>query len=158
MTVVKSIPEGFSSVSAYLVVPDCKKAISFYQKAFGARPVMEIPCSDGQRVMHAQMRIGGSTVMMSDENPNWGMVSALTMDGSPVSLHIFVEDADSLFKQAVEAGCQVAMPMDNAFWGDRYGKVKDPFGFEWGIASRQEDLSLEEINRRARKFMDTGEM
>jgi PhnB protein len=158
MSEIKHIPDGFSTVSAYLVVPDCKEAISFYDKAFGAQPVMEIPCPDGQGIMHAEVRIGGSTLMMSDENPNWGMISAITMDGSPVSLHLFVEDADGLFERAVDAGCQVVMPMDNSFWGDRYGKVKDPFGIEWGIASRQENLSNQEIIERAFRFMETGEM
>jgi PhnB protein len=154
----KRIPEGFNTISAYLVVPDCIEAIAFYKRAFNAKQVLYIPGPGGKGTMHAQLRIGDSSIMLSDENPNWGQVSAITMEGSPVSLHIYTEDADTLFKQALDAGCQEVMPPDNSFWGDRYGKVKDPFGLEWGIASQLETLSRDEVIERANRFMATGEM
>lgn len=149
---VKPIPDGFNTVSAYLVVKDATKAIDFYQKAFGAEPgeVMRLP--DGSGVMHAEVRIGNSTVMLTAENPQWNARSAESLGGSPVSLHIYVNDADKLFQRALDAGCQVSAPMMDAFWGDRYGKVKDPFGIEWGIATHKEDLSPEETSKRAAEW------
>jgi uncharacterized glyoxalase superfamily protein PhnB len=148
----KPIPDGFNSVSAYLVVKDVEKAIDFYRKALGAEPGAMMKTPDGQAVMHAEMHIGNSAVMLSQENPQWEMKSAETMGGSPVSLHIYVDDADKLFQRAVDAGCEIAAPIMDAFWGDRYGKVKDPFGLQWGIATHKEDLSEEEIGKRAAEW------
>ena len=102
--------------------------------------------------MHAEMRIGNSTVMLTDENPQWEMKSPETLGGSPSSLHVYVDDADKYFSRAVEAGCEVVAPLMDAFWGDRYGKVKDPFGHQWGIATHKEDLSMEEIGKRAAEW------
>lgn len=148
----KPIPDGFNSVSAYLVVPNCEEALSFYEKAFGAKTVNRMRGPDGKSTIHAEMRIGNSTVMLSDENPEWGTKSARTLGGSPVSLHIYVEDADALFNRAVKAGCQVAYPMGDPFWGDRYGKVTDPFGLVWGIATHKEDLSEKELEKRGAEW------
>jgi len=152
---VKSVPDGFNTVSAYLVVKNAVEALEFYQKAFGAEAGARMPGPDGESTMHAEMRIGNSTVMLTDENPQWEMKSPATVGGSPASLHVYVDDADKAFNRAVEAGCTVAAPIMDAFWGDRYGKVKDPFGYQWGIATHKEDLSLEEMGRRAAEFFSS---
>jgi len=148
----KPIPDGFNSVSAYLVVKDARKAIDFYRKALGAEPGTTMKTPDGQAIMHAEIHIGNSTVMLSQENPEWEMKSAETLGGSPVSLHLYVDDADKLFQRALDAGCEVAAPIMDAFWGDRYGKVMDPFGLQWGIATHKEDLSEEEMGKRAAEW------
>ncbi len=149
---VKPIPEGFNTVSVYLVVKNAVEALEFYQKAFGAEPGVRMPGPDGKSTMHAEMRIGNSMVMLTDENPQWEMKSPHTLGGSPSSLHIYVEDVDKYFNRAIEAGCEVKAPLMDAFWGDRFGKVTDPFGHEWGIATHKEDLSGEEIGKRAAEF------
>ena len=148
----KPIPDGFNSVSAYLVVKDPQKAIDFYGKAFGAEPgdVMRMP--DGSAIMHAEVRIGNSTVMLTAENPQWHARSAETLGGSPVSLHVYVNDADKAFKRALDAGCQVSAPLMDAFWGDRFGKVMDPFGLQWAMATHVADLSEEEMAKGAAEW------
>lgn len=147
----KAVPDGFNTVSAYLVVPDANKAMDFYEKAFGAKRGAVMNGPDGG-VMHAEMQIGNSTVMLTQENPAWEQKSAATYGGSPVSMHMYVDDADALFNQAVEAGCSVTFPMSDVFWGDRYGKVTDVFGLSWGIATHKEDLSEEEMGKRAAEY------
>ena len=148
----KPIPDGFNSVSAYLIVKDPQKAMDFYRKALGAEPGVTMKTPDGAAIVHAEMHIGDSTVMLSQENPQWDMKSAETLGGSPISLHIYVDDCDKLYKRAIDAGCQVAAPLMDAFWGDRYGKVKDPFGFQWGIATHKEDVPEEEMGKRAAEW------
>jgi uncharacterized glyoxalase superfamily protein PhnB len=150
---VKPVPECFNSVSVYLVVKNAVEALEFYQKAFGAEAGTRMPGPDGKSTMHAEMRIGNSTVMLSDENPQWEMKSPQTIGGSPASLHVYVDDADKLFSRAVAAGCEVKAPMIDAFWGDRYGKVMDPFGYQWGIATHTEDVPEEEMGKRAAEWM-----
>jgi PhnB protein len=152
MPEVKPVPEGFNTVSCYLIVKNAREALEFYQKAFGAEAGVRMAGPDGQSTMHAEMRIGDSTIMLTDENPQWGMKSPETLGGSPASLHVYVADADKLFHRAVEAGCTVAAPIMDAFWGDRYGKVTDPFGHQWGIATHKEDLSEDEMAKRAAAF------
>ena len=149
---VKPIPDCFNSVSSYIVVKDPMQAIDFYRKAFGAEPGALMKMPDGETVMHAEVVIGNSTVMLTGENPQWEMKSAETLGGSPVSMHIYSEDCDKLFARAVDAGCQVAAPLMDAFWGDRYGKVIDPFGIQWGIATHKADYSEEEMGKRAAEF------
>ena len=149
---VKPVPQGFNTVSACLVVKNTVKALDFYQKAFGAEGGVCMPGPDGKSTMHAEMRIGNSTVMLADENPRWEMKSPQTLGGSPASLHVYVDDADKLFNRAVKAGCEVKMPLMDAFWGDRYGKVVDPFGHQWGIATHKEDVPEAEMGQRAAKF------
>jgi len=149
---VKSRPDGFNTVSVYLVVKNAVEALEFYQKAFGAEVGARMPGPDGKSTMHAEMRIGNSKVMLTDENPQWGMKSPTTLGGSPASLHVYVDDADKFFNRAVEAGCTVTAPIMDAFWGDRYGKVADPFGHHWGIATHKEDVRPEEMGRRAAEF------
>ena len=149
---VRPIPQGFNSVSCYLVVKGVTKAIDFYTTAFGAKPgaVMKMP--DGSAVLHAEVHIGDSTLMLTEENPQWEMKSAETLGGSPVSMHLYVEDADAAFQRATDAGCEVVSPLMDAFWGDRYGKLKDPFGLQWGIATHKEDVGEAEMGKRAAEW------
>lgn len=149
---VQPIPDGFHTVSSYLVVKNAVEAIEFYQKAFGAEPGVRMAAPGGAGTMHAEIHIGDSTVMLTDENPQWGMKSPATLGGTPVSLHIYTEDVDTLFKRATDAGCTVVAPLMDAFWGDRYGKVADPFGHQWGIATHIEDVPPGEMEQRAAKW------
>ena len=149
---VNAIPDGCNSVSAYLVLKDVKAAIEFYKKAFGATGDYCLEGPDGT-VMHGEIRIGNSTVMLSQENPQWNTVSAETMGGSPVSMHVYVDDCDAVFQAALDAGCKEVYPMMDAFWGARHGKLADPFGYQWGIATHTEDLTSEEITRRGHEWM-----
>jgi PhnB protein len=152
MASVKPIPDGYNTVSTYLIVKNSVEALEFYRKAFGAEPGVRMPTPDGKSTMHAEMKIGNSTVMLTDENPQWGAQAPETLGGSPSSLHIYVTDADALFKKATQAGCEVIYPINDTFWGDRYGKVKDPFGHQWGIATHKEDVPPEEMGRRAAEW------
>jgi len=154
---IDPIPEGFNTVSMYLVVPNAVEALEFYARAFGARPGVRMPGPDGTSTMHAEMRIGDSTVMLTDENPQWDMKSPRTLGGTPVSPHLYVEDADAIYNSAVEAGCEVVLPIMDAFWGDRYGKVKDPYGYQWGIATRKEILDAQQMIRRQREWFASQE-
>jgi PhnB protein len=143
---MKQPPKGYHTVTPGITVRDAAKAIEFYQRAFGAEEVSRMAGPDGT-LMHAEIRIGDSTIMLGDENPQWGTKSPLTLNGVHGSLHIYVEDADASYDRAVKAGCKVRYPLENAFWGDRYGKVTDPFGHEWGIATRVRDMSNEEMQK-----------
>ena len=154
---IQNLPEGFNSVSAYLVVPNAEEALAFYAKAFGAEIGMRMPGPGGKGTMHAEMRIGNSTVMLTDENPQWGAQSALTLKGSPVSLWVYVKDSDAAFNHAVEYGCEVVYPLMDAFWGDRHGKVKDPFGIDWGFATKKENPTPAEIKEGAAAWMKQAE-
>jgi uncharacterized glyoxalase superfamily protein PhnB len=149
---VKPIPEGFHSVTPHLVVKGAAKAIGFYKKAFGAEEVVRMPAPDGERLMHAEIKIGDSFVMLADEFPEMGGgKSPEALGGSPVGLMIYVPDVDATFNQAVAAGAKVKMPPTDMFWGDRYSKVTDPFGHEWAIATHKEDLTPEQMSERAAK-------
>jgi uncharacterized glyoxalase superfamily protein PhnB len=150
---VKAIPEGFHSVTPYLVVTNSVKALEFYTKAFGAKTLTRMP-GPNDSTMHAEMRIGDSKVMLADEFPEWGVKSPKTLGGSPVSLHLYVEDVDKVFQQATSSGCEVTMPPTDQFWGDRYCKVVDPFGHIWGIATRKENVSPEEMQRRQAEMLE----
>ncbi|MBI4879016.1 MAG: VOC family protein [Planctomycetes bacterium] len=149
---VRAVPEGFNTVSAYLVVPDAARASKFYAAAFGAETGLCMSGPGGKGTMHAEMRIGDSMVMLADENPHMGMRSPGSLGGTPVSLHLYVQDVDALFARAVAAGCTAVFPVMDAFWGDRYGKLRDPFGHEWGIATHKEDLPPAEIEKRQAEF------
>lgn len=146
-----AVPAGFNTLSAYLVVPDADAAMTFYEKAFGAERGM-VMRGPGGSIMHAEVKIGNSQLMLANENPEWEQKSALTLGGSPISLHMYVDDADAAFDKAVAAGCTVGYPLNDAFWGDRYGKVTDPFGVSWGIATQKEVLTEEQIAQRAKEF------
>jgi len=147
---VNPIPEGTHTVTPHLIVRSADRAIDFYKQAFGAVEVTRHPSPDGS-IMHAELRIGDSPLYLADENPAWGALSPLALGGSPVTIHLFVPDADATFERAVQAGATVRMPIDDAFWGDRYAQVGDPFGHVWSIATHKEDVSAEEMDRRARE-------
>ena len=144
---VSPIPANCNSVNVYLIVKDARKAIDFYIKAFNGKGGTCMTAPDGS-VMHGEVIIGNSTIMLSQENPEWHMKSAETLGGSPASLHIYVEDCDAVFQHAIESGCTEVAPVEDMFWGDRYGKVLDPFGFQWGIGTHIEDLDEAELKKR----------
>lgn len=148
----KAVPDGFNTVSAHLIVRDAGKAMDFYKKAFGAEEIMRMPGPDGKSVMHGEIKIGNSTVMLCDENPQWNCLSPAALKGSPVGIHLYVENADAAFDRAVKAGATPIMPLADMFWGDRYGKVSDPFGHQWSIATHKEDVAPQECARRAQEW------
>jgi uncharacterized glyoxalase superfamily protein PhnB len=141
---VKPIPDGYHTLTPYMTVRDAARAIEFYKQAFGAtdRGVMKGP--DG-KIMHAELMIGDSIVMLADEFPDYGALSPESVGGTAMGLHIYVDNVDDAFARAVKAGAQVEMPVMDQFWGDRYGKLKDPFGHKWSIATHTKDLSMEEM-------------
>ncbi len=146
----KPIPEGYHAVTPSLTFKDSKKALEFYKKAFGAKVLDYMPSPAGHGTMHATMQIGNSILMMGDEMPH--CKSAETLGVSPISLYVYVPDADATFQQAVSAGATVVMPVADMFWGDRAGNVKDPFGYPWMIATHKQDLSNDEIAKGAADF------
>jgi len=148
---VKPIPDGYHAVTPHLVIREAAKAIEFYKKAFGAVESARLPGPDG-KLMHGMIRINGSPVMLVDENPKWGIVSPKTLKGTPVTIHLYVEDADAFVAKAVAAGAKVTMPVSEAFWGDRYGVIEDPYGHKWSVATHVRDLSMEEIQQAMQKM------
>ncbi|MGH9797002.1 MAG: VOC family protein [Candidatus Polarisedimenticolia bacterium] len=150
----KGIPEGYQTVTPSLFVRDAARAIEFYRKAFGAEEIMRMPGPDGKGIMHAEIRIGDSAVMLADENPAWEAKSPESYGGTPVTLYLYVADVDAAFKRAVDAGAKVKMPVTDMFWGDRFGKIVDPFGHQWGLATRVETVAPDELARRARTFAE----
>ena len=151
-TVVKPIPDGFNSVSPYLAVRGAAQAIEFYRAAFGAQERYRLPAPDGKSIGHAELVIGNSIVMLSDEFPEYGKLSPLSTKGTSVTLVLYVPDVDAMFKQAVEAGAKVIQPVENKFYGDRAGCLADPFGHEWMLMTHVEDVSPEEMNKRLKDF------
>jgi PhnB protein len=145
---VKAIPDGYHSVTPYLCAKDAARAIEFYKKAFSAIERVRMTQPDG-RVGHAEIQIGDSMIMLSDEFAEMGAQSPESLGGSPVSIHLYVEDADAMFNQAVAAGAKVKRPIADQFYGDRMGGVEDPFGHTWWISTHKEDLSPEEFKKRA---------
>ena len=153
MSKAKAIPDGFRTVTPHMCIKDAAKAIEFYKHAFGAEELCRMPGPDGQSVMHAELKIGDSMIMICGEFPQMDYcLSPTSLKGTSVTISLYVEDVDKLYKQAVDAGATATMPPMDAFWGDRYGKVRDPFGHEWGIATHLEDLTPEEIGERATAF------
>jgi PhnB protein len=144
----KAIPEGYHAVTPYLCIKGAARALEFYKKAFDATELIRLAQPDG-RIGHSEIRVGDSVIMLSDEFPEIGARSPETVGGSPVTIHLYVEDVDTVFKQAVAAGAKVKRPVADQFYGDRMGGVKDPFGYTWWIATHKEDLSSEEIQKRA---------
>jgi uncharacterized glyoxalase superfamily protein PhnB len=145
----KPIPDGFNTLSAHVVVRGADQAIEFYKKAFGAEEITRIPGPGGKGIMHAELKIGDSMLMMCEEFPDMGAKSPAAIGGSPVTLHLYVQDVDQAFDRAVSAGATVKMPVTDMFWGDRYGRLTDPFGHEWSIATHKQDLTPEEISKGA---------
>jgi uncharacterized glyoxalase superfamily protein PhnB len=148
----KPIPAGYHSVTPSIIVRDAAQAIDFYKRAFGAEEISRMAGPDGS-IMHAEIRIGDSIIMLGEENEQWGTRSPLSTNGNPGSLHIYVADADAAFVRALNAGATVRYPLEDAFWGDRYGKVADPFGHEWGIGTRVKDLSDAEMRKAGEEWM-----
>jgi PhnB protein len=145
---VKPIPQGYHSVTPYLIVKGGNAAVEFYKKAFGARELFRIPGPDG-KVGHAEIGIGDSVVMLADEHPEMGARSPQTLGGTPVSILLYVEDVDAVVKQAVAAGAKIQRPVENKFYGDRMGTLDDPFGHVWHVATHIENVSPEEMKRRS---------
>ena len=143
---VKPIPDGMHSVTPHLVCDGAAAAIDFYKQAFGATEAGRLPGPDG-RLMHAQITIGDSAVMLVDENPQCGMVGPKSLKGTPVSIHLYVEDVDAFVERAVAAGAKVTMPVTDMFWGDRFGALEDPFGHHWSVATHQRDVRPEEMQQ-----------
>jgi PhnB protein len=149
---VKPIPDQYHSITPYMTVRDAARAIEFYKEAFGAkeRGVMKGP--DG-KVMHAELMIGDSIIMLGDEMPEFGALSPQSTGGAGMGLHIYVDGVDAAFDRAVKAGARVDMPVSDQFWGDRYGKLTDPFGHKWSIATHTKDMSADEMKSAMNEAM-----
>jgi PhnB protein len=145
---VKPIPEGYQSVTPYLILSHASDAIAFYQVGFDAQEVMRLDDPSG-RIHHAEISIGDSRIMLADEHPEIQALSPKTIGGSPVSIHLYVEDVDEAVERAVAAGGKLIRPVADQFYGDRVGGIEDPFGYRWFIATHKEDLTMDEIRRRA---------
>ena len=145
----KPIPDGFHTITPQIIVSDGAKAIEFYKKALGAQENGRFMAPDGKTVMHAELKIGNSMLMLGSEHPP-ECLSPKSRGGTSVSLYLYVENADAAFERAVKAGCTVKMPLSDQFWGDRYGAVEDPFGHQWSIATHKQDLSEEQIASNAK--------
>ncbi|NUJ80661.1 VOC family protein [Methylocystis sp. FS] len=152
---VEKNPSCMRSITPHLICAGAADAIEFYKKAFGAEEMMRLPGPNG-RLMHGSVRIGDSMVMLVDEVPEWGTLGPKALKGSPVTIHLMVDDVDAVFAQAVAAGATVKMPVADMFWGDRYGLVVDPFGHVWSIATHMRDLTPEEILEAGREAMAKG--
>src|SRR5437867_4036116 len=152
-TKAKPIPEGYHSTTPYLCVKGAADAIEFYKKAFGATELTRMADPKSGKVGHAEIQIGDSRVMLADEYPEMGFLSPKSIGGTPVMMHLYVEDVDATFPKAVAAGAKVTREVADQFYGDRGGQVEDPFGHKWYVATHKEDLSPEEIKQRAAKAM-----
>jgi PhnB protein len=148
MPAVKPVPDGYPSLTPYLIVADAAAAIAFYQQVFGAKLRMKLDGPDG-KIGHAELEIGNSLIMLADEHPEMGALSPKTVGGTPVGLHVYLEDVDAVAAKAVAAGATLKRPVENQFYGDRLGSIVDPFGHLWHISTHVEDVSPEEIGRRA---------
>jgi len=151
---VNPIPAGYPGVTSYLIVRGAAKAIDFYQRAFGATEIFRLPMGD--RVGHAEIKIGGGVVMLADEMPDMGHKSPQALGGTPVSLMFYVPDVDTVFARALAAGGTVVKPLQNQFYGDRSGTLTDPFGHVWTVATHVEDVAPDEMDRRMKKAMQEG--
>ena len=151
MPAAKPIPNDMHSVTPHLVCAGAADAIEFYKKAFNATELGRLAGSQG-KLMHAMIRIGNSPVMLVDEFPEWGSFGPKSLKGSPVTIHLYVEDVDSVVARAVAAGAKVTMPVADMFWGDHYGKLEDPFGHQWSVATHLRDVSEEEMQQAMQKM------
>lgn len=145
---VNPIPEGYPRVSPYLIVDDAAAAIEFYTSVLGATERMRMDAPGG-RIGHAELELGGSVIMLADEHPEIDAIGPKSVGGTPVSLHVYVEDVDAVFGRAVDAGAKVTQALEDKFYGDRSGGFEDPFGHHWNVASHVEDVSADEMERRA---------
>lgn len=153
---VQPIPDGFHSVTPYLIVKKAADAIEFYKQALGAEERMRLTGPDGVSVMHAELTIGDSVVMLADENPDMGFLGPESLGGTATGLCIYLEDVDSAFQRALEAGGTELRPLVDQFYGDRSGTFQDPYGHWWTLATHTEDLTPEEIDRRFQEMMQGG--
>ena len=151
-TEVKPIPEGYHTITPSLIVSDAAKAIEFYKNGLGAEVLDVAKTPDGSKVVHSVLKVGNSLVFVNDEFPEMGARSPQSLGGSPVSLYLYVEDADLWFNRAVAAGATPTMPIADMFWGDRFGTVTDPYGHNWGFSTHIKDLSPEEVERASSEF------
>ena len=149
---VRAIPEGYSSVTPYLIVDGAAKALDYYKMAFEAQELMRMPGTDG-KIAHAEIQIGNAKVMLADESPQMGHRSPTTLGGSGTGLMLYVNDVDDTFQRAVAGGAEVRQPVKDQFYGDRTGTIIDPFGHQWTIATHVEDVSPEEMQRRMQEMM-----
>lgn len=150
---VKAIPEGFHSITPYLMIKGAAAALDFYKKVFGAVELSRMIDPNGNRVGHAEIKIGDSPIMLADEYPEMNHVGPATLGGTPVGILLYVADCDAVFERAVAAGAKPIKPLQDQFYGDRSGTVLDPFGHMWTISTHKEDISPEEMERRAQAFM-----
>ena len=155
MTQIAPIPEGFSTVTPHLVCEGAADAIAFYKQAFNAVEMSRMPGPEG-KIMHAQVRIGNSIVMLVDDFPDWGSLGPKALKGTPVVMHLYVEDCDAAYNQAVAAGASAKMPPADMFWGDRYGMVTDPFGHIWSIATHRRDMTPEQMQTEMQQAMSAS--
>jgi len=153
-TPAKSIPTGLHAITPTLTMRDADKAIDFYKRAFGAEERMRFQGPDGRSIMHAEIKIGDSIIFLSEENAQMGCRGPQSLGGTPVGLYLYVEYADHAFNRAVSAGAQATMPVGDMFWGDRCGQLTDPFGHKWSVATHKEDLTPDEIRKRAMSFFE----
>jgi PhnB protein len=145
----KPIPDGYHSVTPYLIINGATAALDYYTRAFGAIELFRMPAPEG-KIGHAEIKIGDSPIMLADECPEMGYKSPQSLGGSPVSIMIYVDDVDTVFKQAIAAGGKEQRPVKDQFYGDRSGTLEDPFGHVWHVATHTEDVSPEEMERRAK--------
>lgn len=151
MTQVQPIPQGYHTVTPYLTIKNCAKAIEFYKKAFGAVETVRLDGSNN-KIMHAEIKIGDSILMMSDESDEWMNKGPEQLGGSPISVVLYVENVDDVFNRAVKEGASVVREVRNEFYGDRMGTLKDPFGHTWSIGTHVEDVSPEEMEKRMKSM------
>jgi uncharacterized glyoxalase superfamily protein PhnB len=145
----RPVPKGLHTVTPSLVFKDCNAVIAFWERAFGAKELMRMPGPDGRGVMHAHVKIGDSSVFLSDEMPGTGGPAITPENPSSAGLFLYVKDCDAVFQRAVGAGAKVAMPLQDMFWGDRFGRVVDPFGLGWGVATHLRDMTEREMRQAA---------
>jgi PhnB protein len=148
---VKPIPQGFHSATPYLTLNDAARAIDFYKRAFAAQEVVRMKGPDG-KIGHAEIKIGDSIIMLADEMPGSGSRSPQSLGGTTAGVFLYVENVDTVFNQAVSAGAKVESPVADMFWGDRYGRVRDPFGHSWSVATHKEDVAPAEMSKRMQEF------
>ncbi|QXP82919.1 VOC family protein [Methylococcus sp. ANG] len=151
MSNLKPIPDGMHSVTPHLICAGAADAIAFYKKAFDAVELMRVQTQQG-KLVHGCIRIGDSAVMLADEFPDCGSVGPKALKGSPVVIHLYVDDADAFVARAAAAGAKITMPVDDMFWGDRYGQIEDPFGHRWSVGTHVRDVSPDELQEAARKL------
>ena len=151
---VKIIPEDYHSINPYLVVRNADKAIEFYKKAFNAEERFRMHGPDGKTIMHAELKIGDSVFMLTEESPDMKSLSPESIGGSPVSLYVYVKDVDGVFNQAISEGATALYPVRDQFYGDRSGYLKDPFGHLWTIATHKKDLSPDQLRKAGEAFFE----